>query len=252
MPANARKFKIPDGNGGYIPYTIHDIENRRTRRNITNDLANLPAAIAAQDLGKYGYAIGDWFTGASGYSYILADMDTFYGGYDSYAVLATHHIGIVVDTDQNVQWNTSNDTSSGYVGSNLHTYLTGTVLNNIKSDIAALFGDWSSHLLKHQKLLSTGTDAWSWSADQYIAALTSVQIHGSPVCDMNWYHTGEGNKPLEVFQKFFYPEILGNQNNWLRSIASASCPCLAYSGGRAAGDGGASASLGAVGLILFK
>ena len=69
---------------------------------------------------------------------------------------------------------------------------------------------------------------------------------------MNWYHTGEGNKPLEVFQKFFYPEILGNQNNWLRSIASASCPCAADYDGYASGVNGASNSHGAVGLILFK
>ena len=70
-------------------------------------------------------------------------------------------------------------------------------------------------------------------------------------CDMNFYHTGEGNKPLEVFQKFFYPEILGNQNNWLRSVASASCPAYADYNGLAHGNRGASDSIGAVGLIIF-
>ena len=53
---------------------------RRTRRNITSDLANLTTAIAEQNLAKYGYAIGDYFVGASGYYYYLADMDTNYGG----------------------------------------------------------------------------------------------------------------------------------------------------------------------------
>ena len=138
--ANVRKLKIPDGNGNLISYTVQEGQSRRQRRNISTDLANLATAVAEQDLTKYNYAIGDYFTGASGYNYILADMDTFYGGYSSYAVVNTHHIGIVVDTNQNVQWNTSNDTTTGYVGSNLHTYLTGTVLNNIKSDFIALFG----------------------------------------------------------------------------------------------------------------
>ena len=253
MPNNVKKFKIPDGNGNLVPYIIQDKANGRARRDITSDLANLPAAVAAQDLTKYGYAIGDYFDGASGYRYTLADPNTFHGDYTAYAVLATNHITIVVDTNQNVQWNTSNDTSTGYVGSNLHTYMTGTVLNNVKSDFKTLFGGSTGleHLLSHQKLYSTNTGSWSWSADQYISALTSVQLHGAAICDMNFYHTGEGNKPLEVFQKFFYPEILGNQNNWLRSVASASCPCVAADSGYAYGDGGASLSRGAVGLIIF-
>ena len=251
--ANVRKLKIPDGNGNLISYTVQEGQSRRQRRNISTDLANLATAVAEQDLTKYNYAIGDYFTGASGYNYILADMDTFYGGYSSYAVVNTHHIGIVVDTNQNVQWNTSNDTTTGYVGSNLHTYLTGTVLNNIKSDFIALFGGSTGleHLLSHQKLYSTNTAAWAWSSGQYISALTSVQWHGAAICDMNFYHTGEGDKPLELFQKFFYPEIMGNQNNWLRSVASASCPANADNVGTAYGNADASYSNGAVGLILF-
>ena len=77
---------------------------RRTRRNITSDLANLPTAIAEQDLTKYGYTIGDYFVGASGYYYHLADMDTNYGGYTNQAVVNTHHCGIVVDTKSTCQW----------------------------------------------------------------------------------------------------------------------------------------------------
>ena len=251
--ANARIIKIPDGNGNLISYTLEDGKLRRQRRDISSDLANLATAVSEQDLTKYGYAIGDYFTGASGYNYILADMDTFYGEYSGYAVINTHHIGIVVDTNQNVQWNTSDSTTTGYVGSNLHTYLTGTVLNNIKSDFRTLFGGSTGleHLLSHQKLYSTNTAAWSWTTDQYISALTSVQLHGTALCDMNFYHTGEGNKPLEVFQKFFYPQILGNQNNWLRSVASASCPARADNHGGANGAAAASNSYVAVGLILF-
>src|SRR5574344_1568438 len=49
-----------------------DNNTRRTRRNITSDLANLTTAIAEQNLEKYGYAIGDYFVGASEYYYYLA------------------------------------------------------------------------------------------------------------------------------------------------------------------------------------
>lgn len=250
---NVRMFKIPDGQGGVNAHMVEETLNHRTRRNITDDLANLSTAVAEKNLKKYGYDIGDYFNGPSGYQYILADRDTFYGGYNSYSVLNTHHIGIVVNTKQNVQWNTSNTTATGYAGSNYHSYMVNTVLPNVKSDFKALFGGSTGleHLLSHQKLYSTAVDNWAWSADQYISALTSVQLHGSPVCDMNFYHTGEGNKPLEVFQKYFYPEILGNQANWERSVASASCPCHATDNGAANGRTVASNSIGAVGLILF-
>ena len=229
----------------------------RGRKDIRNSLTNLPTAISEQNLEKYGYQVGDYFdasgfTGASGYRYTLADMDTFYGGYSASGVVSTHHITLLVDTNTNVKWNTSNDTSTGYVGSNLHSYLVNTVLPNVKTDIVALFGGaWSDHLISHQKLYSTGTESWAWSSGQYISAPTSVQWHGSPICDMNFYHTGEGNKPLEVFQRYFYPEIMGNQNNWLRSVASASCPAFASNVGYASGAGVASAGCGAVGLIIF-
>lgn len=223
----------------------------RARRNISSDLSNLVTAVAEQNLKKYGYAIGDYFIGPSGYKYILADLDTFYGGYNNSAVLGTHHITLVVDTDQNVKWNSSDSTTTGYAGSNLHSYMVNTVLPNVKTDVSSLFGAWADHLLSHQKLYSTNTSAWAWSSDQYISALTSVQFHGSPIGDMNFYQTGEGNKPLEVFQKFFYPEIFGNYTVWLRSVVSASCPCLAGARGQADGATAASNSLGAVGLIIF-
>ena len=232
----------------------------RVRRNITSNLANLPTAVSQQDLEKYGYRIGDYFTGPSGYTYHLADMNTAYGGYSYYGVVNTNHIGIVVDAHTDVQWNTSNDTSTGYANSNLHTYLRGTMLDNIKSDMISLFGGSTGleHLIARNMLFSTGLATWSWDRDiaalgsaSYIAALTSVQLHGSPICDYDWHHTGEGNKPLELFQKFYYPEIFPWRYVWLRSVASASCPCHAGIGGTAYGDDAASNSRGAVGLILF-
>ena len=256
--AVAQKFKIPDGNGNLISFPIQDQENRRSRRNISSDLTNLSTAVAERNLTKYGYAIGDYFDGPSGYEYTLGDQDTFSGigkyNAKTYAVINEPHLSIVVNTKQLVQWTTSNSTSGGYVASNLHTYLVNTVLPNVKSDFTTLFGDWSSHLISHQKLYRNGETKWewAWSADQYISALTSVQFHGAAICDMDGTDTGEGNKPLEVFQKFFYPEILGNQNNWMRSISSAGYPCYASRDGAAAGNFGASNSYGAVGLIIMK
>ncbi len=255
---DALGFKIPNGNGSFNSYPIKDVKNYRTRRNITSDLANLAQAVSEQNLRKFGYEIGDYFVGASGIEYVLADMNTFKGSSDNYAVVGSNHITIVVncttsstESDRNTAW--GGNTSQGYNGSTLHSHLENTILPKVKSDFTALFSDWSSHLIGHQKLFRTGESkwAWGWQAGKLISALTSVQLHGSPICDLDGTDTGEGNKPLEVFQKFFYCEVLHNKTIWLRSISASGFPCGADGSGNANGHRAASASCGAVGLIIF-
>ena len=225
---------------------------RRTRRNITSDLTNLPTAIAEQDLESYGYSIGEYFVGASGYKYHLADMNPFYGGYSSYAVVDIAHIGIVVQTGATSKWNDTDSTSTGYSGSALHSYLTTTVLNNIKSDMIALFGGTTGleHLLSHQKLLTNAVSSWAWQTDQYISALSEVQVYSSRIWGIDGYQTGEACKPLQIFQKYRFNEVFGNIWFWLRDIMSASSACRAGDAGYA-NRTGASAAGSVVGLILF-
>ena len=224
---------------------------RRTRRNITNDLTNLTTAISEQNLEKYGYAIGDYFVGASTYKYILADMDTYYGGYNSYAVLNTHHIALVVDTGTTSKWHTGDASSVGYKGCTLHTYLKGTVFNNIKTDLSALFTDWSAHLLKHQKLFTTALNNWGWETDAYISALTESEVYGHREWSANSYQEGEAVKPLSLFQKYRFNQIFGENNHvWLRNMQAAAVACCAHYYGYASGTSVTSA-FAAVGLILF-
>lgn len=232
---------------------------RRSRRDISSDLTNLATAISEQDLEKYGYSIGDYFvstgfTGSTGYTYVLADMDTFYGGYNNNVVVSTHHISLVVKTGANSKWAETNDTSGGYKNSTLHTYLSTTVLDNIKADMIHFFGGTTGleHLVSHKLLWTTDTSgAWAWSDNaEYISALSEPQVYGTNVWAIDGYQTGEAWKWLEVFHKFSFNQILGNIWWWLRSICSASSACYAGSGG-AASEGSASNSGGAVGLILF-
>ena len=234
---------------------VHNIVSltSRSRRNITNDLANLPTAIAEQNLEKYGYKIGDYFIGQSGYQYNLADMDSYYGGYNVYAVVGTHHCGIVVDTKSICQW-LSSGTATSYSASDLHAFLKGTVLNNIKSDMIALFGGTTGleHLLSHTEL-DNGPDGWgtAWDglANTYICALSESQVYGN-VWSANGYQTGTANKKLELFSKYRFNEIFGNISIHLRSLRSASNPCYAGHNGNA-DHWGLTASVRACGLILF-
>ena len=225
---------------------------RRTRRNITSDLANLTTAIAEQNLDKYGYAIGDYFVGASGYNYYLADMNTNYGGYNNGAVISTKHCGIVVDTRSTCQW-LSEGKVTNYSSSTLHSFLTDTALPNIKSDIATLFGDWESHLLKRTEL-DNAVGGWGTAfeglKDCMICAMTEVQMYGSRVSGDDVYQTGTGCKALELFRKYKFNEIYNNFTIWLKSLFSTSLACLA-SGGGFAGNNSVSNSNRASGLILF-
>ena len=225
---------------------------RRTRRNITSDLANLTTAIAEQNLAKYGYAIGDYFVGASGYYYHLADMDTNYGGYNNQAVVNTHHCGIVVDTKSTCQW-LSEGTVTNYSSSTLHSFLTNTALPKIKSDIATLFGDWESHLLKRTEVDNAiggwGT-IWNGLKNCLICAMTEVQVYGTRVFGVDGYQTGTGSKALELFRKYRFNEIYGDTAVWLKSIVSDSSACSSGNGGDV-GSISVSYSRRASGLILF-
>ena len=252
--ANARSIKIPDGNGNLITYPIKDSRDMRTRSNITSSLSNLSTAVSEQNLDKYGYKIGDYFTGASGYTYTLADMNTFKGTSTPYCI-TTNHIGIVVDTHATSKWYTASAGSVGYNGSTLHTYLKGTVLNNIKSDLTTLFGSWSSHLLSHSKLLTTATAAWAWQTDQYISALTCTQVDGGSQWNANGFQEGEASKSLELFRKYKWTEIFGGEYVWLRNISnndsSAGYACYAPYNGNLNGDHSVTSDNYVAGLIIF-
>lgn len=252
------KIKENADNVSTLATEVDEIDNRvnnntrRTRRNITSDLTNLPTAIAEQDLAKYGYAIGDYFVGASGYYYYLADMNTNYGGYNYYAVVNTNHCGIVVDTKSTCQW-LSEGTVTNYSSSTLHSFLTNTALPNIKSDIATLFGDWESHLLKRTEIdnsIGNWGTTWNGLKDCLICAMTEVQMYGSRVFGADGHQTGTGSKPLELFRKYRFNEIYGNVSIWLKSLFSTSDACLAVRHGRA-DEYFVSDSNRASGLILF-
>ena len=158
----------------------------------------------------------------------------------------------MVDTKSNSQWNTSNDTTGGYESSALHTYLKGAVLDNIKADLKSLFGGSTGleHLIAETKLFAT-IGNWGWSSSpEYISALTEVNMYGCPIWSVDNFQQGEADQQLEIFRKYKYNRIFGNNNIWLRSIYSTSEACVADHHGLAA-HGVASHSSRAAGLIIF-
>lgn len=228
-------------------------------QDISNRLSNLCTAVAEQNLEKYGYKIGDYFRGKSqqnNYVYRIADMDTFYGGYDYFVTKNTHHIALVVDTLTDSQWHNEYDISNvGYESSTLHGYLSGTVLNVIKADMIALFGGSTGfeHLLGQTKLWNK-LGAWDWSdtntQSQYISALTEAQLAGMKIWSADKYQQGEGHKQLKLFSKYCFNQIFGWNTIWLRSISGSVGACSASDSGFIS-ESGVTENNRAVGIILF-
>lgn len=230
QPDNALGDLLAEAEIGYdkqIEYIKTSLIPSRERNDITNRLQMLPQAVAEQNLEKYGYKIGDYFTGpVANYTYHLADPNTFKGTLTPYC-LTQNHLGIVVDTHTISQWYSGDASSVGYNGSTLHTYLKGTVMDNIKADMIYFFGGTTGleHLLPHSKLLTTALVNWGWQANQYISALSEIQAIGSTVWSANGYQTGEAAKKLEIFNKYKWTEIFENRYPWLRNMQTASYAC---------------------------
>ena len=237
------------------------------RKDITSRIGELSAAIASGNPEKYDFREGYYFTGASGYEYILSSYCHFHGQLNNYAVIKDRHWGVIVNTKKTHAWNSSGKTTGGYAASELDAYLQDEVLTNVKSDLTALFGDdWSNHLIANDKFLSNAVDethynrfgtasgaasSWTWFNGRYIVAPSEIEIYGSIVWSSSGYDTGEACHPLQAFQRFRFNELLGNIYLWLRDVASASHACLAGGGGDAAHDT-ASNAFSVIGLIAIK
>lgn len=236
---------------------------RRTR--LTDfDLATLKQAVADQCLEKYGLKVGDQKT-INGHTYVIAGLNPMKGTSTPYRVTADH-VGLIVIPHTTTKWNASGNTytgangrGAGYANSDLHYYLVNTLLPLVQTDLG------SANLIAHSKLLGNAinqsgynrmgsasgcTSSWGWVADQYISALSEVQVYGSVVWSSSGYDTGEACRQLDVFRHYNHTEIFGSEYPWLRGVVSVSGAALASAGGDAA-NATASSALYVAALILF-
>ena len=232
--------------------------NRRARKTFT--LANMTSAVSSGNYSAYDIEPGDYFTGASGYTYIFAGANPFKGTPTPYTINA-NHAGLIMDAGLSV-WNNAegNTTKGGYVSSTLHSYLVDTVLPKVITDIGG-----SSHLYAHTKRYTNAIDAarynrfgvasgcsssWAEYSDQYISALSEVQVYGSIVFSSSAFDTGEADQQLDVFKRFKHSEIFGGANVWLRDIVNREQAAYVYNSG-CAGYNGTRGRQHAYGLVCF-
>ena len=237
---------------------------RRTRLS-DFDLAVLKQAVADQNLEKYGLKVGDYKT-INGHDYVIAGLNPMKGPSTPYRV-NVNHVGLIVIPHTTQAWNASGNTytgadsrGAGYANSDLHYYLVNTLLPLVKTDLGA------ANLLAHSKLLSNAVNqnginrygeatgcssGCGWVADQYISALSEVQVYGSVVWSSSGFDTGEACRQLDVFRHFNHTEIFGGEYPWLRDVVSASSAASAHRSG-AADIYAASNAFYVAALILFN
>ena len=230
--------------------TAGSLYRRRTRKTFT--LADLEAAVADGDYAARDIDVGDYYVGASGYTYILAGDNTMKG------YVSSNHAALVVNTHSETKWNLTESTAGGYVASNLHSYLVNTALPKCQEDLGL------DHLYSQTKIYSTAVDNsrvnrtgrvtgassdYASSTNQYICALSEIQVFGSIVWSSSGHDTGEANQQLELFRRFCVQEIFGNYL-WLRDIAGPGQASRLDLNGRVFNRDTNGNSI-AVGLILF-
>lgn len=258
-----------DGNTRKITYdifvkTASNILNRRTR--LTDfDLSVLKQAVADQNLERYGLRVGDQKT-INGHTYVIAGLNPMKGTSTPYR-LTQNHVGLIVIPHTTHAWNADGKTTevsgghgAGYANSELHAYLQSDILPMCQNDLGA------ANLLAHSKLLSTAVNAtginrfgeaggcsssWEWKSNQYISALSEVQVYGGTVWSSSGFDTGEACRQLEVFQRYSHTEIFGGEYPWLRDVVSASNAASASDLGNAYITP-ASLAYSVAALILFK
>lgn len=229
------------------------------------DLAVLKQAVADGNLEKYGLKPGDQKT-INGHTYVIAGLNPMKGTTTPYR-LTQNHVGLIVIPHTTHAWNADGKTTAvsgghgaGYANSELHAYLQSDILPMCQNDLGA------ANLLAHSKLLSTEVNAsginrfgeasgcsssWAWQNNQYISALSEVQVYGGTVWSSSGFDTGEACRQLEVFQRYSHTEIFGGEYPWLRDVVSASFAAFAGDNGNANG-GAASYGLYVAALVLFK
>lgn len=238
-----------------------------TRRTRLTDfsLTDLQSAVSDQNLEKYGLRVGDQKT-INGHTYVIAGLNPMKGTSAPYRVNA-NHVGLIVIPHTTQAWNASGNTytgangrGAGYANSDLHYYLVNTLLPLVQTDLG------SNNLIAHSKLLGSAvnqsgynrmgnasgcTSSCGWIADQYMSALSEVQVYGSVVWSSSGYDTGEACRQLDVFRHYNHTEIFGGEYPWLRDVVSASIAAFARDAGYADIDPASNAHYVAA-LILFK
>ena len=223
------------------------------------DYIKMSRAISAYErTGQYQETGSDYVT--------IAGIDTLMGNGDT--AVDYHHLVMVPGKGfggtqhfGRSRMNSSNSTTGGYVGSEMHTTTIGAVASSGSTAANAtinqqLYAEFGSHLKTTKELLSNSMNAsgynkfgtnsgcsnnWAWTSCQAVL-MSEVECYGAAICSSSLYDTGNAAAQLPLF--VHSKEARNNRSAyyWLKDVASATyfCLCGNYGYAHSSYAGGAS------------
>ena len=198
--------------------------------------------------------IGDYWT-INGVDWVIAECDPKYRTSDRN--MNTHHIGVIPrGALYTAQWNSTNDTTTGYVNSLIRTNIrssTNGTAEGAQLKVIAAFGD--SHVLPYRELYPSaysGQNAvtWAW-VNAKVELMSEFDVYGANIWAGNAYEIGTGKHQLAIFR--LQPDFANIRAHWwLRSVSTRDTGLAATvaQDGQSLG-GGASQSFGVRPLSLI-
>lgn len=190
----------------------------------------------------------------------IADLDGAWGRGDTNPINYHHAImvpGKGLDPTEKQHFgrsrmNSGNDTTGGYVSSEMNSTTIGAVASSGSTASTAtinqqLYAEFGSHLKTVRELLSNGINSsgynrfgsatgcsnnWTWTSVQAVL-LSEIEVYGSIVWSSSGYDTGSAVRQLALFQQ---SEVARNNRSaycWLKDVASAANFCYAGNNGNA-------------------
>lgn len=213
------------------------------------DYIQMSRAISAYEQTQTYQATGSQYVTIAGLDTRMGDGD----GGDSVSVIDYHHAVMVpgqgfggIQHFGRSRMNSSNNTTGGYVGSEMFITTIGAVVTSGSTATEAsinqqLYAEFGSHLKTTRQILSNAMDntrynrfgqtsgassGWAWTTVQAVL-MSEVEVYGSIVWSSSGYDTGNGNIQLPLFQH--NKQAMNNRNAyyWLKDVASSTnfCNC---------------------------
>ena len=211
------------------------------------DYFQMSRAISAYNQNSQYQATGTDYVTIAGIDWYMRDGD---------ADLNYHHLVMVpgkgFDTSGaqhfgRSRMNSSNDTTGGYVASEMHTTTIGAVASSGSTASTAtinqqLYAEFGSHLKTTKELLSNAMDSsrynrfgqasgatsgWAWTACQAVL-MSEIEVYGSIVFSSSGQDSGNACRQLPLFA---HSKVAQNNRSawyWLKDIASAAYFCTCY------------------------
>ena len=178
---------------------------------------------------------GDVFR-VNGHDYVIADLDYYKGRYDSLTAEGStatdmHHLVMIAKsvTPSAARMNPTNDTTGGYVNSEMYTTTLPTIQEQIEEDFGSLV---MTHRQRFSNAVTDGiptNDAWY---DCKVNLMNEVNFYGcyhhspSPAGVINHDHLTIDREQFALLK--LNPNYFGRISIWLRDVVSASYFANAY------------------------